>query len=357
VRDTGIGISQEQKSKLFKVFSQADSSTTRKYGGTGLGLAISNRLVEKMGGKIQLESELGKGSVFSFSITTEVFPEENEKASTLFQIKKVLVIDDNANNLHILKDTLERWGLQVDCATGCEEALSFLIPSSHYDVLIIDYNMPDKNGFDTIQAIRKQNEIRHSATPVIMLYSSSDDNTLMKQAHHMGIQHFLTKPVKARELLTHFENLNPPKTLKDKTPNERLSSNANPFLELAPKILIVEDIAINLQLVKIFLKNLLPHGIFFEAKNGEEAVAKFQSEALDLIFMDIQMPIMSGLEATEAIRKIESQSNRRIPIVALTAGAVKEEADHCRDAGMDDFLTKPISQPAIKEIIEKYFLI
>ena len=196
VRDTGIGISEEQKNKLFQSFSQGDSSTTRKYGGTGLGLVISNLLVKKMGGSIELESAPGKGSIFFFSVKFPIIENHKEKEVVNIDVKRVLVVDDNDQNRLILKDTLEYWGIEfVGCDNGLE-CLRMLAEDKQFDLIIMDYHMPYIDGLETIRKI-KGNPSISSKSPIIMLHSSSDNHELREESKNLEVDYFLVKPVKS----------------------------------------------------------------------------------------------------------------------------------------------------------------
>ncbi|HNW83161.1 MAG TPA: response regulator [bacterium] len=207
VRDTGIGISKDQKTKLFNAFSQADSSTTRRFGGTGLGLTISNRLAEKMGGRIEVESESGKGSDFYFSIETVYDKHQENIYQETLQIKRALVIDDNKNNRIILEHNFAYWGIEyTGCSSGID-ALKLLEESADFDIMIVDYHMPDMDGLETIRKIREKFLISPEKIPIMLLHSSSDDQTLRDECKKLGIKFNLVKPVKARELLHFLKNI------------------------------------------------------------------------------------------------------------------------------------------------------
>jgi len=207
VRDTGIGISEDQRNKLFKAFSQADSSTTRKFGGTGLGLVISNLLAEKMGSRIELESEQGTGSTFYFTLSTRFEEGDKLDANSLDGIKRVLVVDDNDNNRMILEHTLKNWGIEF---TGCDNgfsSLQMIEKSKMFDVAIIDYHMPYLNGLDTIRMIRETLKIGPEKLPIILLHSSSDDIAIHEECKRLKVRFNLIKPVKSQELLHYIRNI------------------------------------------------------------------------------------------------------------------------------------------------------
>lgn len=354
VRDTGIGISEEQEKKLFQSFSQGDSSTTRKYGGTGLGLVISSLLVEKMGGRIELTSSPGKGSTFFFSLSLPFSQRDIEESVEKIEVKRVLVVDDNDHNRLILKDTLDYWGIEfVGCDNGIE-CLRILANSQPFDVIIMDYHMPYMDGLETIRKIKNDPQISRKS-PIIMLHSSSDNHDLREESKKLEVDYFLVKPVKSSDLFQYLQHIHHKRPLGDqqkpKTDQEELQSQ-----EEAKKftIVIAEDVDMNMMLAKALVVDILPHSIILEAKDGREAVQLVQKQSVDMVFMDVQMPIMDGLDATRKIRNWELDQNKHIPIVALTAGALSEEKERCLGAGMDDFLPKPIHIDLLHSILRKY---
>ena len=355
VRDTGIGINDDQQKKLFKSFAQADSSTSRKFGGTGLGLSISNMLAEKMGSKIELISEPGKGSDFFFTIETEYEVGEKIHTVSLAEIKRVLVIDDNDNNRMILEHTFNSWGIECVGINNGLSAIKILEKSRPFDVIIVDYHMPYQNGINTIRMIREQLNLTAEKQHVILLHSSSDDIEIYDECKKLGVRYNLIKPVKSQELLHYLENINNKPTLEEKE-NENVANEVTIELvnDSSPLIMVAEDVPLNMLLVTTIITQMLPNVKIVEAKNGKEAFDIAMSKKPDLILMDVQMPEMSGIEATVEIRKYETKKACRVPIIALTAGAVKGEKEKCLSAGMDDFLTKPIEQNALRKILKKY---
>ncbi len=355
IRDTGIGLNIEQQLKLFKAFTQADSSTTRKFGGTGLGLAISNMLAEKMGSKIEILSETDSGSTFFFTLETEYEVGEKLHYGSLTDINRILVIDDNDNNRLILEHTFISWGIEFVGVDNGLSALKIIERSKAFDAIIVDYHMPYLNGIDTIRMIREQLVLPPEKQPVILLHSSSDDLALYDECKKLGVRFNLTKPVKSHELLHYLKSIH---TYPD---HEHVESEVavHGFSDLytnnsAPVILVAEDNVLNMLLITTIIKQMLPNVMVIEAVNGKLAIEKAIENNPTLIFMDIQMPVMGGLEATERIRAYEHGKGSNIPIVALTAGAVKGEKEKCISAGMDDFLTKPIDHKALVEILKKY---
>ena len=357
VRDTGIGITQEQQNKLFKAFTQADSSTTRKFGGTGLGLTISNMLAEKMGSNIEIISKIGQGSEFFFIIETDYAVGEKDHSDSLIDVHRVLVIDDNDNNRLILEHTFLNWGLEFAGIDNGMAALKLIEISEPFDVIIVDYHMPEINGIDTIRLIREQLNLSPEKQPTILLHSSADDVDVYDECKRLGVRFNLTKPVKSHELWNYLKSIHSQPVVQTKEiekPELPVIKDTTNYQSQV--ILVAEDVTLNMLLVTTVIKQLLPNATVLEAKNGKEALDMAILKKPDLIFMDVQMPEMSGLEATEAIRNHEKGTATRISIVALTAGAIKGEREKCFDAGMDDFLTKPINREALRKMLETHLI-
>ncbi|MEM7134561.1 MAG: response regulator [Chloroflexota bacterium] len=348
VKDTGIGIESSKMERLFKTFSQLDTSTTRKYGGTGLGLAISKHLCEIMGGKMWVESEPDVGSIFHFTIESEI---SGEVTQTLYQIsqnelrdRSVLIVDDNETNRRILTHYAKQWGMEPHEAASGDEALVLLEQVEHLDVAILDMHMPEMDGLMLAEKIRCLPDGQHF--PLIMLTSLTSSN-VREQAEQLELVAFLSKPLKPSslydKLLAYFgvplvQTM--PHAKKPKRVMDASISEGNPL-----DILLVEDNSVN-QKVAIRILDRLGYRADI-AGNGLEAIDAVQRQKYDLVLMDIQMPEMDGLEATRTIRELLAQSE--CPrIVAMTAGAMPEDRDRTRAAGMDDFISKPIR---IQELI------
>ena len=346
VRDTGIGIPEDKLSRLFKAFSQVDSSTTRKYGGTGLGLVISEKLIYLMGGEIKVASQLAHGTTFSFNIKTRVGIKTNPTYFNLdtagLENKQVLVVDDNATNRNIMETQLKHWKFVPLIAQSGDEALTILAANSQVELVITDMYMPQMDGAELARKIKTT----HPNLPLILL-SSIDRQT----KHEAGLFNVvLTKPAKHNILLKHIiDQLKSDKiaTADQKPPKDVLSK------ELAIKyplnILIAEDNPINQKVAKQILNKMGYQPDI--AANGREAIDAVAAKHYDVVLMDIQMPEMDGLEATRYIRK-------NIPIqpiiVAMTANAMVEDKEACAQAGMDDYLSKPMKLAEIISMLEKY---
>ncbi|MFZ4547295.1 MAG: response regulator, partial [Bacteroidales bacterium] len=356
VRDTGIGISEDQQNKLFSAFTQADTTTTRKFGGTGLGLTISNMLAKKMGGEIQIVSAKGKGSNFFFTVETEYeVGEKLETNNSELKLKRVLVIDDNDNNRLILEHTFDNWGIEFSGIDNGLSAIKLISHSKPFDLIIIDYHMPFLNGIDTIKMIREKLQLSPQILPIILLHSSSDDMEIYEECKKLGVRFNLTKPIKSQELFHYLKNIhNHPDFLNTKDePKDASPVTIENTIKPKPMILIAEDVMLNRILITTLIRQMVPNVEILEATNGQEALDLFIIGKPALIFMDIQMPEMDGIEATMEIRRLE-KGNGHVPIVALTAGSIKGEEEKCMRAGMDSFLTKPIVQKELVLVLEKY---
>lgn len=346
VSDTGIGIPDDKLVDLFKPFSQLDSSTTRKYGGTGLGLVISERLVSLMGGVIWAESEVGKGSTFNFTIQTTGAGNAGRDTLSLFSRpglagKKILVVDDNATNRLILKTQLERWDFVPVTASSGKEALSILAEQQQFELIITDMEMPKMNGVTFAKHVKSL----YPALPIIML-SSIGDETLKKYADLFSA--ILIKPVKQKQLSKSIEMQfnNAVKTNNEHERSGHLLQGT--FADEHPMhILVAEDNTINQKLIERIL-NKLGYQVTMVG-NGNEVLEKINTERYDLILMDIQMPVMDGVSTTRVIRKTQ---NHQPYIIALTANAMPEERESYLNAGMDEYISKPMRMERLTEVLK-----
>ncbi|MFK5891987.1 MAG: response regulator [Pseudomonadota bacterium] len=357
VTDTGIGLTLQQQSKLFQSFSQADASTTRKYGGTGLGLTISKQLVELMDGKIWVESELNVGSKFIFEIDLE--EEEDNKTFNLFSDKKILIVDDNESWHEILTNTLEIFDIKVDHAYSGKAAIQKAHEcNDSYDLILMDWNMPELDGIETTKLIQcmcndcpKQGRCGRKLPPSVIMVSSFRQESIVKLAHSAGIYIFLQKPINPsllNDILSEIFLDDAQIKYAVKNDKKTLKNDLNTLA--GSHILLTEDNTTNQEIILGLLED---SGINIEiACNGKEAIEKFtaQPEKFELILMDIQMPIMDGYEATKIIRK----QDQELPIIALTANAMKEDIEKTKNAGMNEHLNKPIDVETFYETLLKY---
>nr|WP_242513683.1 PAS domain S-box protein [Galbibacter mesophilus] len=351
IRDTGIGIASHNLSKIFRAFDQEDASTTRKYGGTGLGLTISNKLLELMDSGLQVKSVLHKGSTFYFDIIFKVENKNESQQQVIYSsIKKVLVVDDNENNRLILQQMLKVNNIQVKTVANGVEALELLNKTRNFDLMIVDYNMPYLNGVDFIAHVRNDFEIDEKQLPIVLLHSSVEDNKLNKACKELSIRRNITKPLSLSQLASIIKSIEEPVVEDDETEADEI---LNYDLEkITGNVLVVEDNPVNKMLAKTLIKKIAPNATILEAEDGLEAVEMFLKHQIKIIFMDIQMPRMSGFEATKKIRSMEE--NNHTPIIALTARTIKGEREKCMRAGMDDYLTKPVVYDTVEKAIVKY---
>jgi polar amino acid transport system substrate-binding protein len=345
VRDTGIGLSEDQKSRLFKSFSQADTSTTRKYGGTGLGLAISKQLVEMMGGEIWVESELGKGSSFIFEVDLKEQAIKSEELKK-FSNKRVLIVDDTPSWQMILSRHLKGFNIAVTVASSGEEALSKLSDEGVFDLILMDWKMPNMDGIEAAKLIKE----RYSdAPPTIIMVSSYRQDSIVSAAKEQGVDVFLQKPINPTLLYQVIMDVFGEGIKQEYRESVSGSSLKKELTTLrGSKILLVEDNAMNQEIIRGMLKD---SGMEIdEAVNGEEAVKKWRSNSYELILMDIQMPVMDGYEATKIIRA----EDKEMPIIALTANAMASDVKRTKDAGMNEHLNKPIDVEKLFATLLKY---
>ncbi len=351
VTDTGIGISSKKQKSIFDCFSQIDNSLTRKYAGKGLGLNISCQLVRMMNGKLWVESEEGKGSKFHFIVEFQLQKSPREKQiPTPFdklQDLAVLVVDDNPTNRCILQELLSNWNMKPTVVDSAKAALTAIEHArqnkKRFPLVITDALMPETDGFALAKQIKSQPE---SNSANILMLTSIPQYEDAARCQEIGIVGYLIKPVKVSSLLDTIIAVLEQGPLNKPTPPPRFLLTPRQKL----KILLVEDIFINQQMATILLNNW-GHSVVV-ANNGKEAVSALEKEPFDLVLMDIQMPKMDGFEATAIIRRKEQETHRHIPIIAVTAHAMEGDRKRCIDAGMDDYVAKPIAAQKLFAAIE-----
>ncbi|MCD6231060.1 PAS domain S-box protein [Candidatus Aerophobetes bacterium] len=358
IKDTGIGIPLGRRDKIFDAFTQADSSTTRKYGGTGLGLSISRRLVEMMGGKIWVESEVGKGSTFHFTAKFGLQPQPKQQFSLKdidLKGKYAFIIDDNVTNRRILKKMLSSWGMYVDEAKNGEEGLAKLYEAKNskkfYHLLLLDSRMPGMNGFEVARKLKNDFLMRDIT---IMMLTSDEQKGDKRRCRELGISSYLVKPVTSLRLLDAIRKIlsksdKKPLLVKSVkfTPRKKRELSLKKFPKL--NILLAEDDKVSQKIAKMMLEK--QGWKVTTAENGREALKLLEERDFDLILMDVQMPNMDGVEATKRIR--ENNYKKDIPIIALTAHAIKGDKERFLKAGMDDYVSKPIKSRMLYEVIER----
>ncbi|MDH7488301.1 MAG: PAS domain S-box protein [Anaerolineae bacterium] len=354
VADTGIGIPPDRQQAIFEAFTQADSSTTRQYGGTGLGLTISARLVEMMGGRIWVQSEVGVGSTFFFTARfgiqkgVSVWP-----TAELGDIRgmPVLAVDDNETNRRILHDMLASWGLRPSLAANGRQALAMMQDAARrgtsFPLVITDVRMPEMDGFMLIEQIRADTGLANTRVIILSSAGMVGDAARCRQ---LGVCAYLIKPVKQSELLDAILTAMAPKEGEAKAP-ALITRHTLREMRKRVRVLLVEDNPVNQRLATRLLEKR--GHIVTVANNGQEALAALGRDSFDIVLMDVEMPVMDGFAATAAIREREKETGRHIPIVAMTAHAMKGDRERCLEAGMDDYIPKPLQVEQLMEIIER----
>ena len=347
VKDSGIGIAPQKLQKIFEGFTQADSSTTRKYGGTGLGLTISKSLAELMGGTLTVTSEPGLGSSFTLQLALEVIDQNPLiKPPVKPLLQNVLVVDDNETNRQLMKGIFEY--LQVKCtlAASGEEALLHLSGTTDFDLVITDYQMPEMDGMMLAGKIADRRN--SSGNPVVLMLSSLEKNIEGYQAERKGLIKMLSKPVKLHELDKMLTDLF---SKQAKTEMPQLQRPAIKKLLQSGTILVAEDEPVNMLLITEILSKM---GLtVLQATNGLEVLELLSVQHPHMIFMDVNMPEMDGFEATAQIRALPAPCSA-IPVIALTADAMKEDRDRCIDAGMNDYISKPFRLEELEAVLQRY---
>jgi len=354
VSDTGIGIPVEQQGAIFEAFRQADGSTTRRFGGTGLGLTISSTLVQLMGGRLWVESVAGGGSTFHFTVVVDVAAmAPSAPPDARLPHLRVLIVDDTAVNRRVLTEQVEHLGMTAVTAASGPEAIEALsaaaTTTSPIELVLLDANMPDMSGFEVAAAIGQRPEL--TGATVMMLSSASGLGDYARCAE-LGVSVYLTKPVYAADLQTAIGRAlgrKPSMTAQPPTAAARafgLGEGDRPV-----RILIVEDNVVN-QRVAAGLLTRRGHHVSL-AQDGREALARLEHDTFDLVLMDLQMPVMGGIDATIELRRRELGTGRRVRVVAMTAHAMSADRDRCLAAGMDDYVSKPIDPSVLFAVVEQ----
>jgi CheY-like chemotaxis protein len=356
ITDTGIGMNENEIGRLFRPFTQADGSTTRKFGGTGLGLSISKRLVELMGGEIGVTSQPGKGSTFWFVVSLH-------EAKTADQLKlrlpeeladtRVLVVDEQTSARNILRAYISSWRLRCDSVTTSEDALRMLKEQGEsgdpYDLVVTELELPDSSGFDLLAKIQSIPELDETK---VILCTNHDRQGLGEEALERGFSAYLTKPLEQSCLYNCIAKL---MCGADTLQPSELKTTSGTFIKFAPEgttILLAEDNPVNQMVTQLQLKKLGYNCCV--VATGREAVAAVQKESYAMVLMDCQMPDMDGLEATREIRKAEALTGRHVSVVGLTAHAMGGDREKCIAAGMDDYLSKPASLEQLSQCLKKW---
>lgn len=357
VSDTGVGMTQEAQERVFEAFEQADMSTTRNFGGTGLGLTISSRLVGLMGGEIWVESELDKGSTFHFTAdfgyaSEDEIPRIEADASSLDGLK-ILIVDDNETNRLILSEICSNWRMQAravaDVPTAFAELKKAFENNSPYELVITDASMPDIDGFTLAGMIQDDGRL---GSTVVMMLTSLDRSDDISRCEKLGIKHYLTKPIKQSDLFDAIMasiNIDSNSLRTEKLSKQDIIPRTRPL-----RILLAEDSLAN-QKLAVGLLSKWAHEVTV-VNNGQEAVDRLKQQEFDIVLMDVQMPVLDGLGATEKIRKLQSsQELPRFPIVAMTAHAMKGDRERCLEAGMDDYVSKPVRPLQLANVLTNFF--
>jgi CheY-like chemotaxis protein len=358
VRDTGIGIPPEKQKMIFEAFSQADSSTTRRFGGTGLGLTISTRLVNMMRGQLWVESQPGLGAAFHFTASLEAAEDcaaPLPAAGTALDGQRALIVDDNSTNRRMLTELLTAWKARAGSAACGGEALSAMCAAAEqgdpFQLVLVDVHMPDMDGFELAARIRR---FKPAAKAVVLLLSSGERRGDVARCRELGISIYLMKPVRRAELMAAIVEALTGQAKASQDDGEADSRRERPPEAEGPglRVLVAEDNLVNQRLALRILEKG-GHTVVL-AGSGTAALEALDEQAFDIVLMDVQMPDMDGLEATSAIRARERGGPVHIPIIAMTAHAMTGDRERCLQAGMDDYLSKPIRAHELLSLLTKY---
>ncbi len=350
VKDNGIGISPEQQQKIFRSFEQAEARTNRKYGGSGLGLTISRQIVEMMGGNLWVESELGKGAEFIFTLELQ---RASDGGRTLREIDHgglhVMVVDDDEDILDFFTEVMEAHDIKCDTARGGKEMMELVEKNGTYDIYFVDWLMPEMDGLEVAKNLLAKSD--SSKEPIIIMISAYEWRTIEDQAKVAGVNRFLSKPLFPSSILDAIIEFTSESFMTESKADRDVSG-----IFSGKHILLAEDVEINREIMKSLLEDT---GVTMDcAKNGVEALNMFRasSDVYDLIIMDVQMPHMDGYEATLRIRALEVPAAAQIPIVAMTANVFMDDVKQCIDVGMNEHISKPIDVACMIDTLKKYLL-
>jgi len=353
VSDTGIGMTEEQVARLFNAFEQADGGVSRKYGGTGLGLAISKNIVEKMDGRIWVESEQGAGSSFIFEVNLERTAHQDTVIFDGIRPEdiKMLIVEFETDVRKQFKNIVENFGINADLAACAEDALALVDNATRgYDIVFLDYDMPETNGMEFINQLSSKID----KNTVVIITTYSEWSQIEKALSANNITHFITKPIFPSSVLDTINEV-----VGNKLKSFNIKTDTTPDVPdfSGVKVILAEDVEINREIFIALLEET--HISVDVAENGLIAVEKFKADPdkYDLIVMDIQMPEMDGFQAARTIRALDMPKAKTIPIVAMTANAFKEDVEKCLESGMNDHLAKPIDEKAVISMIAHYLKI
>jgi len=349
VKDTGVGIARDIQERIFLPFEQADGSTTRRHGGTGLGLTITNRLAKLMQGRLWVESEEGRGSTFHFTarVTPGIGVPSHTVEDAALDGLRVLIIDDNATNRFVLREMVHHWGMRPTTADGGERGLDALresiLQNDPYQVVLLDSHMPGIDGFMVAERMRENPGLRDVT---VLMLTSAERSSDVRRCRELGLAAYFVKPVTQKELRTTVVRV-----LSGTAALVHSERGAIAASDRSLRILLAEDNVVN-QKVAVALLSQFHHEVTV-TPDGQAAVDAYRRQPFDLILMDVQMPVLDGFAATRAIRQIERATGTHTPIVAMTARAMKGDRERCLDAGMDDYLSKPIQGARVTEVIRR----
>ncbi|WP_262152451.1 response regulator [Chryseobacterium foetidum] len=349
VRDTGIGIPVEKQKHIFDAFTQENSSISKRYGGTGLGLTISNNILGYMGSHLSLSSVPDRGSVFFFDIEIPYEVSKSNEDDDL-AIKKVLVVDDNEANRIILQHMLNYKNIESTLAANGMEALQILLAGDRFDAILMDYHMPVISGLETVTKIRELFTEKSETSPLVILHTSSEEHDVISSFRKEDDSYFLLKPIKSDDLYKLLRRVSQLNVTEVSAP-KNLEKDHFSFMKNL-EVLLVDDNPVNMVLNNRLMKSLIPDVQLTEAVNGLEALEECMQKDFSIILMDVQMPVMNGIEATQKIRHLPGYEN--VPIIGVTAGNVLGEKEKCLESGMNDFLPKPLRQADLLEMLKKY---